>query len=136
MSLLPPQEKEFLLKGSSKTAVAEGSYSERLDSDKNGVWIRSFLINTQRNARGWAVAPSTILQNVYSIVGKPLVLDQDPQTGKADHPQWDSTRSADANFREQSKKAIALSFLVSPNRNLMNHLQRFLTHFLLSLSSA
>ena len=45
---------------------------------------------------------------MYSIVGKPLVLDQDPQTGKADHPQWNSSQSTEANLREQNKKAVGV----------------------------
>jgi hypothetical protein len=110
-----PAYKDSLLNGAAATAMAQGSYpyaySERLDSGNNGskdLWIRSFLINTKYNARGWAVDPSTILQNVYSIVGKPLVLDENPITGKADHPRWDTHKSAEANLLEQGKKAIGV----------------------------
>jgi hypothetical protein len=106
--LYSPRHKESLLRRSSSVAIAEGSYAEKLDSDKAGTWIRTFLINHSTNGRGWSISKETSLKNVYSIVGQPLVLDQDPDTGKADHPQYDVHKSAEANFREQSKKAIGV----------------------------
>jgi hypothetical protein len=78
------EETESLLKqtayrtlSESTIASAEASYSsattERLGSDSEGLWIRSFLIKPGVNSRGWAIDRQTALQNVYSIVGKPLV---------------------------------------------------------------
>src|SRR5215212_9674591 len=103
-----PHETESLLKKTASGVVAEASYSyprrhelysERLGKDDEGLWIRSFLIKPGvYNARGWAVSPQTVLNNVYSIVGKPLVLSRDPRTGKADHPSWNSKFSAEANM--------------------------------------
>jgi hypothetical protein len=80
---------------------------ERLGTDKNGdLWVRSFLINDKVNARGWSVDKSTLDKNVYSIVGRPLVIRTDPVTGRNDHPVWDTLKPADANFKEQSKYKI------------------------------
>jgi hypothetical protein len=104
-----PHDTESLLKTASASGIAEGSYVERLGNDSEGLWIRSFLIKPGvRNARGWGVDSSTALQNVYSIVGKPLVLYRDPVTGKADHPSWNHHYSADANMKNQSRDAIGV----------------------------
>jgi hypothetical protein len=65
------KETRSALKESARTAIAEGSYSERLKTDKNGdVYIRSFLINDKVNDRGWSIEPN---QNILSILGKPLI---------------------------------------------------------------
>jgi hypothetical protein len=107
-----------LLKEVTRWAIAEASataspspqlFSERLGSDSKGdLWIRSFLINSKPNTRGWAVDPSTIRNNVLSIIGKPLVIDRNPVTQKIDHPQWDSSQSAQANYISQSRKAVGV----------------------------
>ena len=92
---------------SSLFPTSNSVYSERLGTDSKGdLWIRTFLINTRLNKRGWSVAPDTIHKNVLSIIGKPLVIDRDPMTGRIDHPQWNSSKSASANLHEQSKYAI------------------------------
>src|SRR5919198_1889280 len=91
--------------------IAESSapplYVERLGQDSNGdMWVRSFLINTKRNERGWSVNPRTIRKNVLSIVGKPLILYRDPQSGKIDHHPWDIKRTAEANIKSQEQYAV------------------------------
>jgi hypothetical protein len=105
---LPSQLKQI-----TRNAVAEASataspspqlYSERLGTDSHGdLYIRSFLINSRPNSRGWAVSPDTLRQNVLSIVGKPLVLNDDLQ-----HPQWRSEYPAEANYLAQQRKAIGV----------------------------
>jgi hypothetical protein len=80
-------------------------YSERLGEDNQGLWIRSFLINSQLNKRGWSVSPDTIRQNVTSIIDRPLIIHRTP-SGEIDHPQWDTSKSADANYAAQSRSAI------------------------------
>jgi hypothetical protein len=91
------------------SAEASSVSTERLGSDSSGLWIRSFLIKPGTyNSRGWAIDRSTALQNVYSIVGKPLVLSRDPKTGRADHPVWNEKFSAEANVRAQSSDAIGV----------------------------
>jgi hypothetical protein len=95
-------------------AVAQASLSsptptiERLGTDKKtgDLWIRSFLLNTRLNKRGWMVDPNTIRDKVLSIIGKNVVIDRDPISGLVDHPEWDSRRSAEANYKAQSRKAI------------------------------
>jgi hypothetical protein len=78
-----------------------------LGQDQYGdLWIRSFLISSVPNARGWQVDPSTVRANVVSAIGKPLVIDRDPVTGRIDHPPWDSTKSAEANYRAQKRFSI------------------------------
>jgi hypothetical protein len=95
-------------------AVAQGSYAdtyaaERLDPGTNnkGLWIRSFLI-TPGVTNKWYVDRSTILNNIYSIVGKPIILDRNPETGKPDHPKWNYLKSAQANMIEADKKTIGV----------------------------
>jgi hypothetical protein len=118
-----PQYKQELLNGAVDTAITQGSTSqaqaERVDSDygNKDLYIRSFLINTNYNASGWAVSPETIWNNVYSIVGKPLVLDRNPTTGKADHPHWNSTKSAQANMIDHERKAIGVVEKVFYNKD-------------------
>lgn len=104
MSFYSQEDKESLLRDSTRTAVAQGSYAEKLESNKDGLWLRSFLISSAVNARNWSVDKDTLLRNVYSIVGQPLVLDQ--FDGRADHPVYDTTKSKEANFAQQRKSAI------------------------------
>jgi hypothetical protein len=114
-----PQETESLLKQTILSS-AEGSYqeTEKLGSDSEGLWLRSFLIKPGvYNKRGWAVSSETVMQNIYSIVGKPLVLHRDPQTGKADHPSWNEHFSAEANVRAQSSDAIGVVKKVFYNKD-------------------
>jgi hypothetical protein len=113
-----PVETEQLLKQASyralSLAAAEGSlaspeqlYTERLGTDSSGLWLRSFLIKPGvRNSRGWGIDSSTALQNVYSIVGKPLVLHKDKTSGRLDHPEWNHHYSAEANIKNQAQDAI------------------------------
>jgi hypothetical protein len=115
-----PEDTESLLKATASRALsetvlapasAEASFTEteRLGSDSEGLWIRSFLIKPGTyNSRGWAIDRQTALQNVYSIVGKPLVLSRDPKTGRADHPVWNEKFSAEANVKAQSRDAIGV----------------------------
>jgi hypothetical protein len=119
-----PKSKEQLLNKAVQTAIANGSYNnndeyyaaERLDSD--GLYIRSFLIAPGvYNKRGWAISPDTARQNAYSAVGKPLVLYQNPQTGTPDHPMYNTRKSADANFAEQSRYKIGTIEKVFYNPN-------------------
>jgi hypothetical protein len=100
---------------STALAMAEASNSasgstmqiERLGEDSNGdMWIRSFLINSNRNQRGWAVNRSTLRKNATSIIGKPLVLYKDPETGRIDHYPWNTLQSAEANIKDQEKYAV------------------------------
>jgi hypothetical protein len=83
---------------------------ERIGTDRNtgDLWIRSFLINSRVNTRGWSVDPETLPRNVLSIIGKPLVLDRGID-GSINHPIWDSHKSAEANFRAQRNKAIGVA---------------------------
>jgi hypothetical protein len=74
------------LKESARIAIAEGSYSQRLKTDKNGdVYIRSFLISDKVNDRNWSIEPN---QNILSILGKPLIRYRDPITLRVDHVPW------------------------------------------------
>lgn len=119
------RSKEDLLNKAVRTAVANGSYhndeyyaAERLDSDGKDLYIRSFLIAPGvYNKRGWAISPDTARQNAYSAVGKPLVLYQNPQTGTPDHPMYNTRKSAEANFVEQSKYKIGTIEKVFYNPN-------------------
>lgn len=98
------KETSSALSQSARTAIAEGSYSERLKTDKNGdVWIRSFLINDKINDRGWSIEPN---QNILSIYGKPLIRYRDPITLRVDHYPWRNWRSAEANIKAAENHAI------------------------------
>jgi hypothetical protein len=98
------KETRSALKESARTAIAKGSYSERLKTDKNGdVYIRSFLINDKVNDRGWSIEPN---QNILSILGKPLIRYRDPISERVDHVHWRSWRSAEANIKAQERNAI------------------------------
>jgi hypothetical protein len=99
---------EFPLLPKTTLVPAEASlYSERLGEDKNGdLWIRSFLINTKRNVRGWRVNHQTIRDRVVSAIKKPITIFRNAFSKKVDHPEWDTKKSADANFKEQAKYAI------------------------------
>lgn len=97
-----------LLEDTTTTLIpAEASlYSEKLGEDAKGdLWIRSFLINTKPNKRGWSVNPSTLQKNVVSAIGKPLVLYRTSR-GVIDHPEWIGSRSAEANIANQEKYAV------------------------------
>src|SRR5919202_5891606 len=108
--LLTDATKSIMAMRTSSVAEASNttpSYVERLGQDSNGdMWVRSFLINTNRNGRGWAVSPSTIRKNALSIIGKPLILYKDPQSGKVDHHPWDIKRTAEANIKSQERFAV------------------------------
>jgi hypothetical protein len=102
-------EVTYKLREAFRSGMAEASAPSitRLGEDKNGdLWIRSLLINDKVNARGWSVDRLTLPKNVYSIVGRPLVLGTNPITRKNDHPGWDTLKPADANFKEQEKYKI------------------------------
>jgi hypothetical protein len=98
------KETRSALKESARTAIAEGSYSERLKTDKNGdVYIRSFLVNDKVNDRGWSLEPN---QNILSILGKPLIRYRDPISLRVDHYPWRSWRSAEGNIKAAENHAI------------------------------
>src|ERR671932_376070 len=71
-------DKESMLKRSSALATAEGSYAEKIPSDKPGeLWLRHFLIDHSTNKRGWSISKQTSWQNVLSAIGGPIVLKID-----------------------------------------------------------
>ena len=98
-------DRESLLKRSSALGIAEGSYAEKISDNNGELWIRTFLINHERNKRGWSIDKNTSLRNVYTIVGQPIVLKQD-QFGNADHPEFKVHADASANAKEQNKYKI------------------------------
>ena len=102
-----PQTAKSYIRQATSAAEASASYSENLGTDKKGdLWIKSFLINTDINKRGWSVDPNTIRENVKSIIGKPLVMARNALTGRIDHPVWDTRKSAEANYESQLASAI------------------------------
>jgi uncharacterized protein DUF2213 len=112
------EETESLLKltvnrAISETVVAPAEASapsiEKLGSNSEGLWIRSYLLTPGKyNSRGWAVDRSTALQNIQSVFGKPLILYRDPISGKADHPKYNERYSAQANAQNQAQHAIGV----------------------------
>jgi hypothetical protein len=102
-----PSEIETSLKEVAQASIAEGSYAERLGSDKNGdLWIRRFLINHQKNARSWSIDKNTSMQKVKNAFNKPITIFRDALSKKVDHPPWNPLKSQSANFADQEKYKI------------------------------
>jgi hypothetical protein len=98
------------------TAADASAYSQRLNQDESGLWVRTFLISNRRNSRGWRADTSNNDQ-LLSIIGKPLVLDRNPLTGRLDHPKYDTTKSEAANASEHARHAIGTVMSVHYNPN-------------------
>lgn len=69
------------------------------------MYVRTFLINTHLNGRGWAVNASSLAKHVLSFLKRPLILKRYPD-GKIDHREWDSSLSASDNLRAQEQYKI------------------------------
>src|SRR5918912_3329333 len=95
-----------MLKRSSAVATAEGSYAQKIPSDKPGeLWLRHFLIDHSTNKRGWSISKQTSWQNVLSAIGAPIVLKMD-ESSHADHPEYNIHADASWNTKEQNKYKI------------------------------
>ena len=102
-----PETAKSLTREAASSAAANGSFAENLGTDQKGdLWLKSFLISTDINKRGWSVSADTIHENVKSIIGKPLVMARNRLTGRIDHPVWDTRKSAEANYESQNASAI------------------------------
>jgi hypothetical protein len=107
ISLLSAAAQSFKYASADASAYSSANFPVKLGKDSNGdVWLRSFLINSKKNAAGWSVDPETIHQNVKSIEGRPFVLYRHPVSQKISHPVWSETKSAQANDEEHQKYAL------------------------------
>jgi hypothetical protein len=98
--------------------VAEASMEiERLGTDSSGTWIRTFLINHEKNKRGWKIDRSTSFERAKTAIGKPLVINEDPISGRIDHPQYQSLKSVEANERNHARYEVATIKKVFYNPN-------------------
>jgi hypothetical protein len=108
-SLLSAATRSFKYTTAAQASSPNSPFPLKLGSDDKGdLYIRSFLINSRPNARGWQVDPGTVRSNVLSIIGKPLCLDKHPISGRIDHPLWLSSRSASDNYEAQRSKAVGI----------------------------
>jgi hypothetical protein len=112
-------EKDFAFKRSTVTSIAQGSHVadgsavERLDKDsdknKNGdLYIRAFITKPGHyNKQGWAIDPTTADYYIHTMIGQPAVLYKAP-CGTLTHPEYNITRSAQANLKEEQKYKVGV----------------------------
>ena len=55
------------------------------DNDNNKLYIKTFLIDASISGNAWGVSRQSIVDNIQTFIGKPLVLFKDAK-GELDHP--------------------------------------------------